>query len=293
MTKGKITNLITLPENSLSEDELPEVSIQLQPGEAPNYSMNLYRLFFANKEDVSLSLEGQVITLKQGQLLTLSPGETVRFEKGATVQSLSFLHDFFCIQVLRNEVYCDGLVFNKLKGLPIITFPKQEQSILKARLEELHSILKTQGSFYRDRAINTLKAILLHAAQFKLQTIKEKAFQQQQQKQLSSLVLNFQNLVEETYTQKKDVNFYSNTLGVSSITLNRKVKAELGKTVVQAVNERLAIAARVALRSGQKSIKEVAFDLGFTDPLYFSRFFKKQFGSPPTQYFQVQGEKET
>ncbi|MEP3476015.1 MAG: helix-turn-helix domain-containing protein [Hyphomicrobiales bacterium] len=293
MVIGKTTNLITLPENCSSEDELPEVSIQLQPGEAPNYSMKLYRLFYANKQDVNLNLEGQVITLKQGQLLTLSPGETVQFEKGAVVQSLSFLHDFFCIQVLRNEVYCDGLVFNKLKGLPIITFPKEEQSILNARLEELHSILETQGSFFRDRAINTLKAVLLHAAQFKLQTIKEKAYQEQQQKQLSSLVLNFQNLVEETYTQKKDVNFYSDALGVSSITLNRKVKDELGKTVIQAVNERLAIAARVALRSGQKSIKEVAFDLGFTDPLYFSRFFKKQFGSPPTQYFQLPNEKET
>jgi hypothetical protein len=45
--------------------------------------------------------------------------------------------------------------------------------------------------------------MLLNAAQYKLQTIKEKAFQEQQQKQLSSLVLNFQNLVEETYTQKK------------------------------------------------------------------------------------------
>ncbi len=80
---------------------------------------------------------------------------------------------------------------------------------------------------------------------------------------------------------------------MSSITLNRKVKDELGKTVIQAVNERLAIAARVALRSGKKSIKEVAFDLGFAGPLYFSRFFKKQFGSPPTQYFQLPNEKET
>lgn len=283
-------NILTLPKNCSIEGELPQVAIQQTPGEEPKYSIELYRLYFACNEDVSLSLESQPLVLKQGQLLTLSPGEIVEFKKGSIVQSLSFLHDFFCIKVLRNEVYCDGLVFNKLKGLPIITFPKHEQTILIARLEELYSILEGQNAFYRDRAINTLKAILLHSAQFKLQTTKEKTFQEQQQKQISTLVLNFQNLVEETYTQRKDVNFYSDALGVSSITLNRKVKNEFGKTVIQTVNERLAIAARVALRSGQKSIKEVAFDLGFTDPLYFSRFFKKQFGSPPTQYFQLNNE---
>jgi|GEM_PF-4763970 len=283
-------NILTLPKNCSIEGELPQVAIQQTPAEVPKYSIELYRLYFACNEDVSLSLESQPLVLKQGQLLTLSPGEIVEFKKGSIVQSLSFLHDFFCIKVLRNEVYCDGLVFNKLKGLPIITFPKHEQTILIARLEELYSILEGQNAFYRDRAINTLKAILLHSAQFKLQTTKEKTFQEQQQKQISTLVLNFQNLVEETYTQRKDVNFYSDALGVSTITLNRKVKNELGKTVIQTVNERLAIAARVALRSGQKSIKEVAFDLGFTDPLYFSRFFKKQFGSPPTQYFQLNNE---
>ena len=283
-------NILTLPKNCSIEGELPQVAIQQTPAEVPKYSIELYRLYFACNEDVSLSLDSQPLVLKQGQLLTLSPGEIVEFKKGSIVQSLSFLHDFFCIKVLRNEVYCDGLVFNKLKGLPIITFPKHEQTILIARLEELYSILEGQNAFYRDRAINTLKAILLHSAQFKLQTTKEKTFQEQQQKQISTLVLNFQNLVEETYTQRKDVNFYSDALGVSTITLNRKVKNELGKTVIQTVNERLAIAARVALRSGQKSIKEVAFDLGFTDPLYFSRFFKKQFGSPPTQYFQLNNE---
>jgi AraC family transcriptional activator of pobA len=63
------------------------------------------------------------------------------------------------------------------------------------------------------------------------------------------------------------------------------LRENLGKTALQAINERIAIEARVELRSGQKSIKEVAIDLGFDDPLYFSRFFKKQFGVAPSHYF--------
>ncbi len=284
-------DLLTIPQNCSIENALPEVAVQLVPGVAPHYPIELYRLYFAPEADIDLTLEAQSLVLRQGQFLTLSPGESVQFSQGAKVQSICFLHDFFCIKVLRNEVFCDGLVFNKLKGLPIISFPVYEQKILQGRIEELYSILNYQGPFFRDRAINTLKSILLHAAQFKIETTKEKDFLEQQQKQISSLVLDFQNLVEETYTLRKDVAFYSDALGVSPITLNRKVRNELGKTVIQFVNERLAIAARVALRSGKKSVKEVAFDLGFADPLYFSRFFKKQFGSPPTHYFEEQNEK--
>jgi len=39
------------------------------------------------------------------------------------------------------------------------------------------------------------------------------------------------------------------------------------------------------LRSGKRSIKDVAIDLRFQDPLYFSRFFKKQFGVASAQFF--------
>jgi len=33
------------------------------------------------------------------------------------------------------------------------------------------------------------------------------------------------------------------------------------------------------------NVSEIAFSLGFNDPKYFSRCFKKQFGKPPTEYF--------
>jgi AraC-like DNA-binding protein len=71
------------------------------------------------------------------------------------------------------------------------------------------------------------------------------------------------------------------------------LRENLGKTALQAINERIAIEARVELRSGQKSIKEVAIDLGFDDPLYFSRFFKKQFGVALRIIFQIRNARQS
>lgn len=266
--------------------------IQTEKGAPPDYATDLYRLYFATDGDAALSLEGQAITLKRGYLLTLSPGETVTFAEGTNLLSLSFHHDFFCIRVQRDEVYCDGVVFNRLTGLPIVIFPETEQTIVEGRFQEMTSILSNQSPFSHDRALNVLRALLLHAADFKSRFDGSDIAAGPPAPQLSPLVLQFQHLVEETFAQRKEASFYSDRLGVTLSTLNRRVKEELGKTVTQAVNERLAIEARVALRSGKRSIKEVAFDLGFVDPLYFSRFFRKQFGRPPSQYFQTPMETE-
>ena len=194
---------------------------------------------------------------------------------GTAVLSLSFHHNLFCVRVQRDEVYCDGVVFNNVTGLPVVAFPEGEQSIVRGNLKELVSILTNLGPFSRDRALNALRALLLHAADVKLRAGEAAMKTGEAPGRLSELVLAFQNLVEETYADRNDAWFYSDALGVTLPTLNRRVKEELGQTVMQAVNERLAVAARVALRSGERSVKEVAFDLGFVDPLYFSRFFKK------------------
>ncbi len=277
---------LTLSAETSGTEDLPGLVIQPEIGPPPDYAIELYRLYLATHEGTALTLEGQEITLGNGQLLTLSPGEDVKFAQGTRLLSLGFHHDFFCIRVQRDEVYCDGVVFNRLTGLPVVPFPKSEHGIVDGRFKELTSILRNPSPFSHDRALNVLRALLLHAADFKSRSVDVGLHEVQQIKQLSPLVLKFQHLVEETFAQRKEAGFYSEALGVTLSKLNRHVKEELGKTVMQVVNERLAVEARVALRSGKRSIKEVAFDLGFIDPLYFSRFFRKQFGRSPSQYFQ-------
>jgi len=273
---------------SLAEEDTHDflgLAVQLSNGEIPDYSDNLYRLYWANKGDVTLTLDTQELILKKGQLLTLSPGESVTFADNAHLRSLSFHHNFVCVRVLRDEVFCDGVVFNRLGGSPIVDFPSTEQSVLLGHFEELTNVLSDQGNFFQERALSTIRAILLHAADFKLRSSKATDDAKIGNSRLSQLTRSFKELVEATYTQKKSVSYYSDKLNVTSATLNRRVKEELGQSVMQIINERLAIAARVELRTGEKSIKEVSFELGFDDPLYFSRFFKKHFGSAPSQYF--------
>ena len=64
-------------------------------------------------------------------------------------------------------------------------------------------------------------------------------------------------------------------LAVSAKTLAKIVKTHFNKTIGELISERIIIEAKRELYLTNKSIKEIAFDLGYNDEYYFSRFFKK------------------
>ena len=284
MTSNQSSELNSNP-HILSPGDQPGLWVQVNAGSPTEYPSGLYRIYFKEVKEASVILDNRRLSMTAGQLLPVSPGERVRFEGAATIRSLAFHHDFFCVRVKRSEVYCDGIVFNRVAGKPLITLPEREWPLLKSRFEELNEIVRMKGAFAVERSISGLRSILLQAAESKLRATAHSPDPSMPDGRISDLVLRFQDLVEEHYLDRKDMNFFCDALGVTATTLNRHLKAELGQTAMQALNERIAIAARVELRSGQKSVKEVAFDLGFDDPLYFSRFFKKQFGMSPSDYF--------
>ena len=79
-------------------------------------------------------------------------------------------------------------------------------------------------------------------------------------------------------------------IGMSKATLYRKLKALTGQSTNEFIQTtRLKYAARI-LSQTDKSVSEVAYEVGFSDPYYFSRAFKKLFGVSPKQWRERQGE---
>ncbi len=73
-------------------------------------------------------------------------------------------------------------------------------------------------------------------------------------------------------------------MGVSRMQLHRKLKALTGQSASEFLRtQRLKIAAKI-LREKKIPISEVGYTVGFNDPSYFTKSFKKEFGQTPTEY---------
>lgn len=97
----------------------------------------------------------------------------------------------------------------------------------------------------------------------------------------------FRDKVEEQFRQHVSVVYYANQLGMSPITLARLCQEHLGMTPLAVINARLMLEARRELAYTTRPIKQVAYELGFSEKGYFSRFFRKQAGISPSEFREL------
>ncbi len=98
------------------------------------------------------------------------------------------------------------------------------------------------------------------------------------------LAYEFVRLLSANVTEAQKVSQYATKLNVSSTYLNECIHYVLGVSAKSLNIEQLVMRTRHALKFTDKSAKEIAYELGFSSPDYFSSFCKKHIGYCPSQY---------
>lgn len=89
------------------------------------------------------------------------------------------------------------------------------------------------------------------------------------------------DLIGAHFREHRPVRFYAEMLGLSEAQLNRVCRAGTGRSVQALLNARLIETATRDLVFTPSSVQTIAYSLGFSDPAYFNRFFRKQTGKTP------------
>ena len=76
-------------------------------------------------------------------------------------------------------------------------------------------------------------------------------------------------------------------IGLSRVQLYRKVKAMTGSSVVDLLRKARLAKAKRLLESRSMSVSEVAYDVGFSAPSYFTKCFKDEYGMLPGEVGNV------
>lgn len=98
------------------------------------------------------------------------------------------------------------------------------------------------------------------------------------------LLGKYQQAIEDHFATLHQVSEYAAMLNVSAGHLSEVIKAQSGKSAIAHIQERLTLEARRLLFHSNQSLKEISFNLGFSEPSYFSRFFKRQSKQTPAEY---------
>ncbi|MCB0695907.1 MAG: helix-turn-helix domain-containing protein, partial [Chitinophagaceae bacterium] len=191
---------------------------------------------------------------------------------GASV--IQFNADVFCIQQHDSEIGCNGTLFNSIYEPPILNVTTDQLSIFNAIVQQMLYELSANKAGRLDMLECYIKQILVHAVRIKRSrpacSIRADAGND------VTRMSEFRQLVGEHYRNERKLKFYADNLHVSESYLYKLVKRSTGRNFTELLGDRLLLDAKSQLFVTNDTVKEISYELGFNDPAYFNRFFKKQ-----------------
>jgi AraC-like DNA-binding protein len=271
--------------------------------------------FFNAKDKSFLSLKHHLKSIEQNYYLDKSEGTsyTIAWNKGTSTQIkidevwynfpansvLPIMHDqcfeiedashivlwqfnseFYCIVNHDAEVGCVGFIFYGPMPTMFIQLSNEDLEMMN----KLLLVFEEEFTSTEDIKEEMLRMLLVRLI-IKITRIAKKQYLNNEiiEEDKFNIIRNFHMLVEQHYKQEHQVNFYANLLHKSPKTISNYFALYSKKTPLQVIHERVIAEAKRLVYYTNKSIKEVANDLGFEDVTHFSKFFKNFTTKTPTE----------
>jgi AraC-like DNA-binding protein len=128
--------------------------------------------------------------------------------------------------------------------------------------------------------ISYIKILLISASRIKSEFTDNKPLAKLEPKKLQQL----KDLIEHQFKTVHSTTEYSSQLNISQKALSKLVKVHYNKTFKELLTERIIIEAKRELYLTNKTVKEIAHEMGYEDEYYFNRLFKKNTDISPQLY---------
>lgn len=238
-------------------------------------------LWNKNSEPVKIKIDSELFLLQPNQIVTTTYLQFISFDMGCPpLHGIVFNREFYCILDHDEEVSCNGILFFGTQELPIITIPENELRKFETLLEVFIDEFETEDQIQGEMLQMMLKRFIIKSVRLaKVQLITKELSNSQ-----IDIIRKFNVLVEVHYLTKRSVKDYADILAKSPKTLSNLFSKYTTKSPQSIIHDRVILEAKRLLHYSEKSISEVAFDLGYEDPAYFSRFFKKHTNRSPKEF---------
>jgi AraC-like DNA-binding protein len=240
----------------------------------------LYKILWARDKDASIIVDGYRLEIKKHQVAFCTPLNIVEIQKDSGLTAVIFNREFYCIRDHDAEVSCQGFLFFGSSLPPVVTLSEKDVTGFEAMFYILKEEFETKDHIQGEMLRSLLKRLLIKSTRL----IKIEKSEEEIPKPQYDLVRQYHLLVEQNFREKHQVADYAEMLFKSPKTLSNLFKKSGDKSPLKIINERIVLEAKRLLFYSNKTVEEIGYEVGFSEPAHFSKFFKNQLGSPPATY---------
>lgn len=252
--------------------------------------LNYYSLIWIRNGKGTAKADFSEYDFVQNTLFAFSPYQPFMFQADEQIHGIviNFHPDFFCIHKHHQEVACNGVLFNNIYNPPFVTVDENANSTFKMLLEQITVEMQNPALAQYELLVSYLKIFLITASRLKAEQQTEIQINPAENKE-PFILQNLKHYIETHFKTKHSASDYADLLNISAKALAKLTKTHFNKTLTDLISERIIIEAKRELYLTNKAVKEIAYELGYIDEYYFSRFFKNNADISPQAYRETVG----
>lgn len=228
------------------------------------------------KGSIEHKLDWKTVTTSEGQILFITP------ELIHTLPSFNCSAEFYKISFESEILKYFPTIFNFF----INPFNSNIISLSKGSKERVELLFKLLHNAMEDKEVST--DVVLSYLHSLLAECNSAYFKNAENSKIAiddlDLFIRFKKHIEDKFQEQPSIEQIASALSVNTNALYQTVKSRTGISPKEFLTERLILEAKRKLYFTDTSIKELAWLLGYNDPNYFSKLFKRLVGKSIAEY---------
>ncbi|MEM7514217.1 MAG: AraC family transcriptional regulator [Bacteroidota bacterium] len=242
------------------------------------YKAHLLVVLFGGELELEIDFDSH--RLSQYQVLMVPKGAVLAVTERSNARGCFLrIHDEFFSRPQRVMIY--SLLVNLIQSRKLfIQLTEDEKEEILPYFQILENELKHHENQNQTFILQNVLLALLNKLEGNIQHIEGPNSFIHLRQEFQRFVV----LLEDHYKQEKSVSFYTEQLKLTAKHLNHVLKEILDSTAQDMIIDRVILEAKRMLTFTNSSVKEIAYELGYDNPYYFSRLFKVKMEMSPDEF---------
>lgn len=234
---------------------------------------------FVSAKNIKIKYDDKVVINPESYMVCHSPGLVYSFSHDASLEGYIVYFKPECFSFFRPDFHSEFPFFHPLHT-NLYTMDQNAAHKLAPHFEEVLKAYEKNPNNLHMEARTRLLSLFYHLKEFVAEWSAGNRFITPQQMLLSRYI----QLVNNHYIDKRTVKEYADLLAVTPNHLSQTVKSLAGKNALSFILERVLAESKSLILYTNFDISEIAYQLNFSDPANFGKFFRKATGMSPSEF---------